>query len=94
MLKGGAVMRHLYSEIDNVSLTYCDPRENEDGLEILPLHFERPWHGGFDTLDTSLPVLYVEEMLGFSKEEISQLLQYARNNASILWSLVREKKAV
>ncbi|MDD6127507.1 hypothetical protein [uncultured Selenomonas sp.] len=94
MLKGGAVMRHFYSEIDNISLTYCDPRENEDGLEILPLHFERPRHGGFDTLDTSLPVLYVKEATGFSKKEIVQLLQYARNNASILWSLVKEKEAV
>lgn len=87
-------MRHFYSEIDNISLTYCDSRENEDGLEFLPLHFERPRHGGFDTLDTSLPVLYVETASGFSKEEIAQLLQYARNNASILWSLVKEKAVV
>ena len=94
MLSVGAFIRHFYAEIANISLTYCDPLEYEDVLEILPLHFERPRHGGFDTLDTSLPVLYVKEATGFSKKEIVQLLQYARNNASILWSLVKEKEAV
>lgn len=86
-------MRHFYSEMDEISLTYCDPYENEDGLDIISLHFERPRYMGFDTLDTSLPVLYPQKVVGFSKEEVEDLLQYARDNAPLIWSLAREQEA-
>ena len=83
-------MRHFYSEIDSISLTFCDIVENKDGMEMINLHFERPIEGGFDFLDSTLPVLVPEKSYGFSELEIERLLRYARNNAPLIWDIARE----
>lgn len=83
-------MRHFYSEIDSISLTFCDIVKNKDGMEMINLHFERPREGGFDFLDTTLPVLVPEKSYGFSELETERLLRYARNNAPLIWDIARE----
>ena len=35
-------MKHFYSEIDNITLTFGDVHENAAGLEYIPLYFEKP----------------------------------------------------
>ena len=35
-------MKHFYSEIDNITLTFGDIHENASGLEYIPLYFEKP----------------------------------------------------
>lgn len=81
-------MKHFYTEIENITLVFDDIKTNQDGMDSISLHFEKPIEDGFAFLDTSLPTLYVERAYGFSEMEIYHLIQYARTNASLIWKLV------
>lgn len=80
-------MKNFYSEIDGVTTTFSDIRTTRDGLDFICVYFERPVEGGFHFLETSIPVLNVDKCYGFSELELRRLLQYARNNAPLLWKL-------
>jgi len=83
-------MKHFYTEMDNIILTFNDIKANEDGMEYIRIYFERAVPQGFDYLESSLPALEVKDTAGFTEEEISKLLQYANNNAFLIWEIDRE----
>ncbi|MBR1805103.1 MAG: hypothetical protein IJ774_01815 [Selenomonadaceae bacterium] len=83
-------MKHFFSEIDEVTLTFSDVRTTRDGMEYLRIYFERPNSNGFDFLESTLPALSVIKSAGFTKAETARLLNYARTNSFLLWDIARE----
>ena len=83
-------MKHFFSEIDNVTLTFSDICINRYGMEFIKIYFERPKEGGFDFLESTLPMLKVKDADGFTQEERTQLLDYAKTNAFLIWEVARE----
>lgn len=87
MFLGGKFMKHFYTEIEQVTLTFDDIKTNQEGMDTIALHFEKPIDDGFAFLDISLPALYVSKTYGFSEDEIYHLTQYAKTNAPLIWKL-------
>ena len=85
-------MKYFYSEIDEITLTFGDIHFNSQGMEYIRIYFERPNNSGFDFLESNLPALEVKNFFGFSDEEIKNLLEYARNNAFLIWEIARENE--
>ena len=83
-------MKYIYAEFgDETLVTFNDINRNENG-EHIPLYFEQPYEDGFRFLQTVLPDLNIEATEGFSKEAISELISFARDNAPLIWELARE----
>lgn len=83
-------MKYFYSEIDEITLTFGDIHLNQSGMEYIKIYFERPNDNGFDFLESTLPALEVKNFAGFTGNEIKNLLEYARNNAFLIWDIARE----
>ncbi len=83
-------MKYFFSEIDNVTLTFSDIYINRFGMEYIRIYFERPREGGFDFLESTLPLLNVKASVGFNVQEREQLLDYAKTNAFLIWEIARE----
>lgn len=83
-------MKHFFSEIDEVTLTFSDIQTTADGMEYIKIYFERPNQSGFDFLESTLPMLSVKKFFGFTKEESARLLDYAEINAFLIWEIARE----
>lgn len=55
------------------------------------VHFEKPDKiYGFKTLDCVIPSYRVNNIVGFSDTEVSELVTFCRNNASLLLKYARE----
>ena len=85
-------MKYFYSEIDEITLTFGDIHFNSYGMEYIRIYFERPNESGFDFLESNLPALEIKKSSGFNDEEIKNLLEYARNNAFLIWEIARENE--
>ena len=83
-------MKHFYSEIDEITLTFSDIHINRDGMEYIRIYFERPNENGFDYLESTIPSLNVKETSGFNKAEVKELLHYAQTNAFLMWDIARD----
>lgn len=83
-------MKHFFSEIDDVTLTFSDIHVNRYGMEYIRIYFERPNKNGFDFMESALPMLNVKASSGFTNAELDELLIYARNNAALIWEVARE----
>ena len=83
-------MRHFFSEIDEITLTFSDIQINGCGMEYIRIYFERPNETGFDFLETTLPTLVIKKSSGFTAEENLRLLDYAKTNAFLIWEIARE----
>ena len=83
-------MKNFFTEIDGITMTFNNIATTEDGMEYIRIYFEKPVEGGFNFLESTLPALDVVESEGFTKQEIKELLEYARRNAFIVWELARE----
>ena len=83
-------MKHFFSEVDEITLTFSDININRYGMEYIKIYFERPNDNGFDFLESTLPTLNVKASKGFNKEESARLLDYARTNAFLIWEIARE----
>lgn len=84
-------MKHFFSEIDEITLTFSDIQTNQQGMEYIKIYFERPSDAGFDFLESTLPALNIKDSAGFSARELENLLAYARNNAFLIWEIAREE---
>ena len=84
-------MRHFLSEIDEVTLTFSDICTTRDGMEFIRIYFERPREGGFDFLESALPMLNIKDADGFTENERQRLLDYAKTNAFLIWGIAREE---
>lgn len=62
---------------------------NEDGLDKVLVHFERPTEGGFDSARCELPSykwLYHE---GYTEEEIHFFEEFLQHNAHLIYKYAR-----
>ena len=84
-------MKHFFSDMDEITLTFSDIHVNHNGMEYIRIYFERPTNDGFDFLESTLPALIVKDGCGFSPEETARLLNYAKTNAFLIWDIAREK---
>lgn len=82
-------MKYFFSEIDEVTLTFSDIH-NRAGMEFIRIYFERPNSNGFDFLESTLPSLRIKSSAGFTNEERTKLLDYARTNSFLIWNVARE----
>ncbi len=57
----------------------------ENGIQTVEVHFERPSESGFDSARCSLPSYTWIKNEGFSKEEINKFEQFLHNNAHLLY---------
>lgn len=83
-------MKHYYSTIDNVVLTFSDVEEDQDGFDFIEFYFERPNENGFDFAKGKLPENQIYKSYGFSEDELLQMQEYLRNNAVLIWEIARE----
>ncbi|MBQ7704969.1 MAG: hypothetical protein IJT73_06055 [Selenomonadaceae bacterium] len=83
-------MKYFFSEIDEITLTFGDIHLNKFGMEYIKIYFERPTENGFDFLESTLPALNIKNSHGFNQQELQNLLEYARNNAFLIWDIARE----
>jgi hypothetical protein len=83
-------MKHVYVEFDNnILVTFNDIHKDKNG-EHISLYFEQPVEGGFNFLETSLPDLNIVDYGGFTKEKVQDLLDFARDNAPLIWEMDRK----
>ena len=83
-------MKNFYTEIDGITMTFNDIAKTDDGMEYIRIYFEKPAEGGFNFLESSLPMLGIVETEGFDEREQEELLAYASRNAFIIWELARD----
>lgn len=57
----------------------------ENGVQIVEVHFERPSELGFDVARCSLPSYTWIKSEGFSNEEINKFEQFLHSNAHLLY---------
>lgn len=58
---------------------------DDNGINKIEVHFERPTDNGFDTARCSLPAYNWIKRDGFTDEEIQLFEQLLRNNAHLLY---------
>ncbi|MGN1013798.1 MAG: hypothetical protein ACI4PM_00410 [Butyricicoccus sp.] len=79
---------YYYSTVNDIVMTHSAVLE-QDGFDVIKVHFERPGENGFDFLDLTLPGEIVYKSFGFSEDEIMKLKRYAKNNAALIWEFAR-----
>ena len=85
MMLCSSTMKHFYSDIDGVVLTF-DNIKIVDGVETLPVYFERnDGKGDFDFAEGTIPEYYFPRSRGFSEYELEQLRQFLKNNTYLLF---------
>ncbi|HZX46031.1 MAG: hypothetical protein GXY97_05830 [Clostridiales bacterium] len=57
----------------------------EDGMQRVEVHFERPTEEGFDTARCVLPTYTWIKREGFTDKEIDKFEKYLRSNAHLLY---------
>ena len=85
-------MKHYYSTIDQVVLTFSDVEEDRDGFEVISFRFERPNASGFDFAEGKLPETQIYKSYGFSEDELLQMQEYLRNNSFLIWEIAKEEE--
>jgi len=81
-------MKHFFSEVDDVTLTFSDI-QRRSGMEYIRIYFEKPIDNDFAFLESTLPALNIVATEHFTPSEQQQLLQYARTNAFLIWDVAR-----
>lgn len=86
-------MKNVYAEIaDQILVTYNDIKCDRNG-EHIALYFEKPIDGGFAFLETSLPDLNVIDTSGFTPNQVTDLMSFAKDNSPLIWEMAREGSA-
>lgn len=86
-------MKHYYSTVDDIILSFSDIEE-KDGFDEITVCFERPNDKGFDFAEGKLPNNLFYKSYGFSEDELLELERYLRNNSFLIWEIAREKEGV
>lgn len=73
-----------YSTVNDIVTTHSGIEE-ENGIDIVRVHFERPNNNGFDFADGKIPHFNFDKSFGFSEDELLHLIQYMKNNSALLW---------
>ena len=84
-------MKHYYSTVDNIILTFGDI-EDKGYYEQIPIRFERANDNGFDFAEINIPQMKFTKLFGFSEEELIDLKNYVSDNSSLIWDMARENE--
>ncbi len=84
-------MKHYYSTIDEVVLTFSDISE-KNGFDSITVYFERANQNGFDFAEGTLPEIHFNKSYGFSEDELLQFEKYLRNNSFLIWAIAMEER--
>jgi hypothetical protein len=82
-------MKHYYSTMDGITLTFSDIEE-ENIFDSITVRFERPSINGFNFAEGKLPNNLFHKSYGFSEDELMELEDYLRRNAFLIWEMARE----
>ena len=74
---------------DNTEITHSHLIE-ENGVQMVEVHFERPQKGGFDTARCVLPLYQWKNNEGFSKEEMSFFDKLLRHNVHLFYRYAKQ----
>ncbi len=83
-------MKHYYSTVDGIIMTFSDIEE-KNGFDEITIRFERPNENGFDFAEGKLPNHIFYKSYGFSEDELMELALYLKNNAALIWEIAWEK---
>lgn len=86
----GYEMKHYYSTVDGIILTFSDIEEDRDGFDSIVFRFERANDSGFDFAEGKLPENQIYKSYGFSEDELMQMQEYLRNNSFLIWEIAKE----
>ena len=79
-------MKHYYSTVDEVILTFSDI--HEEGISTyIRVYFERPNDTGFDFAEGTIPACTFNKTYGFSQDELMNLTAYLKRNELVIWQL-------
>lgn len=78
-----------YSTVDNIVTTHSEIIE-ENGMDLVRVHFERPNNSGFDFAEGKIPHFSFEKSFGFSEDELLHLTQYMKNNSALIWEFAQK----
>lgn len=82
-------MMYAYMTLsDETEITHSQIIE-EDGLEKVIVHFERPTEDGFDSARCVLPDYGWIKLEGYSEQEIAFFEELLRNNAHLLYKYAK-----
>lgn len=76
---------------DETEVVFSDIKENENGEEIIYVHFERPTENGFDSVRFELPsykIVYKEG--NYTDEEIKRFKEVVSRGAPYFFKWARE----
>lgn len=76
---------YYYSTINNIIMTHSAIID-DNSIESVIVHFERPNNTGFDFADGRIPHFSFDKSYGFSEDELLYLIQYMKNNSALIWS--------
>lgn len=83
---------HTYCKYyDDTEVVFSDIIVNEDGIETVQVHFERPTENGFDSIRFELPtykILYKEG--NYSDEEIKMFKEILKKSAPSFFKWAKE----
>lgn len=83
---------HTYCKYyDDTEVVFSDIIVNEDGIETVQVHFERPTENGFDSIRFELPtykILYKEG--NYSDEEIKMFKEILEKSAPSFFKWAKE----
>ncbi len=69
-----------------MTMTYSAILRDKDNMKIVRVSFERKTKGGLEVAEGLLPEGVITKHNGFSKEEISKLEEYLRDNSDDIMS--------
>ena len=76
---------------DETEVVFSDIRKNENGEEVIYVHFERPTEQGFDSIRFELPSYKVVYKDGnYSEEEIELFKKVVEHGAPYFYKWARE----
>ena len=86
-------MKHYYSTVDDVVLTFSNIEEINK-FDSITVHFERANKNGFDFAEGRLPNNVFYKSYGFSEDELMDLENYLLRNSFLIWEIAREQRGV
>jgi hypothetical protein len=82
-------MRHYYSTMDGIVLTFSNIEEIDE-FDSITVLFERVNTNGFDFAEGKLPNNIFYKSYGFSEDELMELENYLLRNSFLIWEIARE----
>ena len=86
-------MRHYYSTVDGIVLTFSSIEETND-FDSIAVRFERANKNGFDFAEGKLPNNMFYKSYGFSEDELMELENYLGRNSFLIWEMAKEQEGV